>query len=244
MSKEYAKRQSHQAGLFSAVVSAFLILTLSGLSPNSSDQTNNLLFLLLAHRGDNVTLALNDLNPPFSPAPGVVRQNCFFFASLFSSLLAAAGAVLAKQWLANYERTGQTGPLEEQGLRRTEKYLGAKRWKLRWVVEALPTLILVSLGLFFVAITDYMWTINREVAILIATFSAIGTLSYFAMLLSAAIFPDCPFRTAPSSALAALSRRSLRPALLLVRPGIYWLLYALFFLPWYWIIRCLHAGGR
>ena len=69
----------------------------------------------------------NDINPPFTPAPGAVRQNCFFVASLFNSLIAAAGAVLAKQWLAYYERTGQTGPVEEQGLRRTEKYLGAEK---------------------------------------------------------------------------------------------------------------------
>lgn len=120
--------------------------------------------------------------------------------------------MLAKQWLANYERTGQTGPLEEQGLRRTEKFNGAERWKLRYVVEALPTLILVSLGLFFVAMVDYVWTINREVTILIAAFSAVGTAFYIAMLLSAAMFSNCPYQTAPSSAIANLANL-LRPVL-------------------------------
>lgn len=84
------------------------MITLAGLSPAPSDETNALLRYLI--RSENHTLTASDLNPPFVPAPGIVRQNCFFFASLFSSLLAAAGAVLAKQWLANYERTGQTGP--------------------------------------------------------------------------------------------------------------------------------------
>lgn len=126
---------------------------MGGLSPGPSDQTNELLqliFLLLS----NNTLPPGQASSPFTPAPGAVRQNCFLFASLFSSLIAAAGAVLAKQWLAYYERTGQTGPLDEQGLRRTKKYLGAERWRLRHVVETLPTLILLSLGLFCTAMAD------------------------------------------------------------------------------------------
>lgn len=192
--------------------SAFLILTMGGLSSNPTDETNNLLRLLLLGAA-NSTLLATDLNPPFAPAPGVVRQNCVFFASLFSSLLAAAGAVLAKQWLAIYQRTGQTGPLDEQGIRRTQKFLGAERWKLRWVVEALPTLILVSLGLFFIAIADYVWSLNEEVAILITAFSAVGTASYIATLFAAALYPQCPFQTAPSAALNEILAVILRVAI-------------------------------
>lgn len=60
----------------------------------------------------NHTLTPTDLVPTFAPARAAVRQNCTFFASLCCSLLAAAGAVLAKQWLQEYERTGQTGMVE------------------------------------------------------------------------------------------------------------------------------------
>lgn len=200
-----------------------------------------MLLLLLVTGVNNSTLTPTDLNPPFSPAPGVVRQNCFFFASLFSSLLAAAGAVLAKQWLADYERTGQTGPLEEKGLRRTEKFNGAERWKLRYVVEALPTLILISLGFFFVAIVDFVWTINQEVAILIAAFSAVGTASWIAMLLSAAIFSDCPYQSAPSSALAGFTRFVLRPTLLVARNALITLIRA-FIQLWGKVFDCICLG--
>lgn len=176
---------------------------MGGLSPGPSDETNDLLRLIVILLSNN-TLMSGQVNPPFAPGPGVVRQNCFFCASLFSSLIAAAGAVLAKQWLAYYERTGQTGPLDEQGLRRSKKFLGAERWRLRYVVETLPTLILLSLGLFFAAMADYVWTINREVAIVITALSGLSTLLYTFMLIAAAIFPDCPFQTAPSSAFAHL----------------------------------------
>lgn len=99
--------------------------------------------------------------------------------------------------------------MKEQGLLRTKKYRGAERWKLRHVVEALPTLILVSLGLFFIAMTDYIWAINREVAILITGFSGAGIVSYLMMLIAAALSPDCPFQTAPSTAFFDLARLSI-----------------------------------
>ncbi|KAG8998915.1 hypothetical protein FRB94_006532 [Tulasnella sp. JGI-2019a] len=122
------------AGLFSAVNTAFIVVTLANLSPNPSGKTNTLLRLLVI-RADNSTLTANDLSPPFQASVVAIRQNCTFFASLCSSLLAAIGAVLAKQWLGSYERTGQTGSLEKQCLRRTEKFLGA---------EALPVALVVS----------------------------------------------------------------------------------------------------
>lgn len=191
--------------MFSAVNSAFIVVTMDALSPDPADRTNALLEQLLSSF-NNQSLPAGVQDTAFSPGGRVVRQNCLFFASLFSSLLAAAGAVLAKQWLAHYERTGQTGPLDEQGLRRTKKFLGAKKWKLGHMVEALPMLILLSLGLFFIGIADYLWTLNRAVAAVATAFSAVGTALYMSMLLAAAVFPDCPYQTAPSVLLARFGR--------------------------------------
>ncbi|KAG8880615.1 hypothetical protein FRB97_000663 [Tulasnella sp. 331] len=84
--------------------------------------------------------------------------------TLCCSLL-TAGAVLAKQWLQLYERAGQTGPIDQQALRRTEKFAGAEKWGLHPVVETLATLLLVSLALFFIALTDYLWTVEKKVAL-------------------------------------------------------------------------------
>lgn len=52
-----------QAGLFSAVNTAFISLSIPSLSPTSSDETNNLLRLLVL-RVDNGTLSLADLCRP------------------------------------------------------------------------------------------------------------------------------------------------------------------------------------
>lgn len=74
-------------------------------------------------------------------------------------------------------------------------------WGLRPVVETLATLLLMSLALFFVALVDYMWTVNKTVALVVMAFAAAGGLLYAVMLVVAAIFPACPFHTGPSAAL-------------------------------------------
>ncbi|KAG8881878.1 hypothetical protein FRB98_004071 [Tulasnella sp. 332] len=196
------------AGLFSAINTAFIVLTLTNLSPPSSYQTNALLTLIIMQANNN-TLTSSDLNPSFAPAGSAIRQNCVFFASLATSILAAAGAMVAKQWLQSYGRTGQTGSHENQALRRTEKWLGSRRWRLRPIVESLPTLLLISLALFFFALGDLLWATSRPVAVVFIVFAAIGVTLYGVTVVAAAVDVDCPFQTTISTlvrgiALAAL----------------------------------------
>ncbi|KAG9010741.1 hypothetical protein FRB94_010019 [Tulasnella sp. JGI-2019a] len=205
------------AGLFSAVNTAFIVVALTALTANPVEETNVLIRLLVLNAG-NYTLTENDLSPPFTPGPAAVRQNCTFLASLCCSLLAAAGAVLGKQWLQSYERTGQTGPMEQQAIRRTEKFVGAENWGLRPVVETLATLLLISLALFFIALVDYLWTVNETVAIIVLAFAVLGGLLYILMIVLAAIFPTCPFQTGPS---VALRRSCLMIQRLLYSPNIH-----------------------
>ncbi|KAG8875643.1 hypothetical protein FRB98_007677, partial [Tulasnella sp. 332] len=187
-----------QAGLFSAVNTAFIVLTLASLSAPPSYQTNALLMLVVMHANNN-TLTPSDLNPSFSPSSASIRQNCTFFASLCSSILAAAGAVLAKQWLQSYERTGQTGTHQKQAMLRTAKWMGSEAWGLRIVVEALPTLLLISLALFFAALCDLLWSTSRPVAIVVVAFTAAGAVFYGFTVIAAAIDTFCPYQTAVST---------------------------------------------
>ncbi|KAG8871775.1 hypothetical protein FRB97_008322 [Tulasnella sp. 331] len=188
------------AGLFSAVNTAFIVVALTALSANPADETNHLLRLLVMNVS-NYTLTENDLNPPFAPTTSAVRQNCTFFASLCCSLLAAAGAVLAKQWLQFYMRTEKKGSIDHQAMKRTEKFAGVEDWGLGLVVETLATLLLVSLSLFFIALVDYLWVVDKTVALVVLVFAASGTVLYITMVVVAAIFKACPFQTGPSMAL-------------------------------------------
>ena len=69
--------------MFSAVNSAFLIVTMGGLSSAPMDETNLLLRQILAAAYNHSSGA----QPPvgeatFTPTTAIVRQNCVFFASL------------------------------------------------------------------------------------------------------------------------------------------------------------------
>ncbi|KAG8849658.1 hypothetical protein FRB96_000684 [Tulasnella sp. 330] len=195
------------AGLFSAVDTAFIVVALTALSAGPADQTNYLLQLLLTN-GTNSGLGSSELvAPSFVPTRSAVRQNCFFFASLGCSLLAAAGAVLAKQWLQYYERTGQTGPIRQQAIRRTEKFLGAKSWGLAQAVDTLPALILISLAFFSAGLVDYLWQVDQDVAITVSALTAVGFLGYGFTIVAGAISKVCPFQTSTSKSLRKLYRR-------------------------------------
>ncbi|KAG8980860.1 hypothetical protein FRB93_008903 [Tulasnella sp. JGI-2019a] len=195
------------AGLFSGVNTAFIVVALAALSAGPADQTNHLLRLLLTN-GTSSALTSEELDPAsFVPSSAAVRQNCLFFASLGCSLVAAVGAVLAKQWLRYYQMTGQTGPLRQQTMRRTEKLLGAEVWGLAPVVEALPTLLLLSLGLFSAGLVDYLWTIDRTVALVVSAFTVLGCLAYVLSLIAGTISPACPFQSSFSMSLWKLYRK-------------------------------------
>ncbi|KAG8878550.1 hypothetical protein FRB97_002419, partial [Tulasnella sp. 331] len=56
---------------------------------------------------------------------------------------------------------GQVGVKKEQCLRRQEKFSGATRWYLRYVVESLPTLLQISLLAFFVGLIDFFQPMNK-----------------------------------------------------------------------------------
>ncbi|KAG8999924.1 hypothetical protein FRB94_005769 [Tulasnella sp. JGI-2019a] len=197
------------AGLFSAINTSFIILALTGLSAGSSDQTNHLLRLLLMN-GTNPALTSNDLDlPTFVPGRAIVRQNYLFVASLSFSLISAAGAVLARQWLQHYERTGQTGPVRGQAIRRTEKYLGAKWWHLADVVQALPSLLFLSIALFSFGLVDYLWVVDKTVALVVTVLAAVGFMAYGFTLITSVMFHFCPFQTA----LSIFIRKSFQDAL-------------------------------
>ncbi|KAG8871751.1 hypothetical protein FRB97_008328 [Tulasnella sp. 331] len=196
------------AGLFSSVNTAFIVVALNILSAGSADQTNHLLRLLLTN-GTSNAFTSDDLAPPsFRPSTAAVRQNCLFFASLGCSLLAAAGTVLAKQWLQCYQRTGQTGPMRSQAMKRTEKFLGAEFWELSRVVETLPALLQVSLVLFFAALVDYLWQIDRLVAVVMLTLASVGYIAYGFTVIVSTMDEACPFQTPISRYL----RTSYRPS--------------------------------
>lgn len=186
--------------MFSAVNTAFISLTMPSLSADTSSETNALLRLLVT-KADNITLTSAVLNQAFTPDSRSVLENCFLYSSLCCSLLAAVGAMLGKEWLQSFDRSGQAGPLEQQGRSRQHKYNGAQQWHLETIILFLPNILLLSVLLFFSGLALFLSSVNHAVAGVVIAFMALGAALSSTTYVAGAISPICPYQTAVSRAI-------------------------------------------
>lgn len=104
-----AEHIASQSGLFSTVVSAFLVDSYKKLSPDTGETT----IALLAQ----ISLQLNDSQvgpwmPPaaFKPSPYSVIVNILWFLSLVLALVCALAATLMQQWARSYHQAIEHRP--------------------------------------------------------------------------------------------------------------------------------------
>lgn len=189
------------SGLFSAVSTTFIVSLQSGLSPDESEMTNALLKLLI-HTLNNTAFDGQQPDLPQWNGPGATEIwiQCLMYASLSTSLIAALGAVLGKQWLGHFIRGGR-GPSDVRGRLRQQKMDGLQTWHFSAVLEALPLLIQVSLLLFGIALGASIWTQQPTIAAPVVLTMAFGALFYGIIILSCVVSPTCPFQTTASTIL-------------------------------------------
>ncbi|KAG8953108.1 hypothetical protein FRC04_003055 [Tulasnella sp. 424] len=194
------------AGLFSAVNTTFISLTMPNLSPDPSAETNALLRLIASRDSINGTIPQTNISADFSPQPAAIAANCLLYVSLCCSLLAAVGAMLGKEWLQSLDRTGQRGSLEEQGRIRQQKFSGVQQWHLEGTIVFLPNLLLLSVMFFFAGLSLFLIPINNVVAGTVIAFFALGATLAGATIVVGAISSSCPYQSAPSRALRGTLR--------------------------------------
>jgi hypothetical protein len=171
----------------------------------------NALIKLLIHTIDNTAFDGQQLDLPQWNGPGATEIwiQCLMYASLSTSLIAALGAVLGKQWLGHFIRCGR-GPIDVRGRLRQQKMDGLQTWYFSAVLEALPLLIQVSLLLFGIALGASIWTQQPTIATPVVLTMALGALFYGTIVVSCVVSPTCPFQTTPSTilrfALQSISR--------------------------------------
>lgn len=171
-----------QAGLFAALSTAFICVSIPSLYPNSSDETNNPLRLLVL-RLDNHAPIPPEVLPPFSRAPRSATANSFLILSLCLSITATISALVGKEWLRDYDWTGESILLEERGRHRQRKYNTAKRWQLEDILQSLSNILLCAVLLFFVGLTQLLLPVNTAAAGILIAF--VGVLFGAAMVAGA-----------------------------------------------------------
>ncbi|KAK7013609.1 hypothetical protein VNI00_019475 [Paramarasmius palmivorus] len=140
------------AGLFSAVVTAFLIESYQWLSEDTTVVILTQIFQQL-----NGTQAQST---QFTPEASSIRINCFWFLSLIFSLTSALFGLLCKQWLREHQRDVPTRtPGEDLALRQLRRD-SFEKWGVALFLSALPILLEIALVLFFVGVLDLLWTLQ------------------------------------------------------------------------------------
>lgn len=169
-----------KAGLFSAVVTAFIIESYQTLQLDSNDQIISLLSRIADQMntpiGNTSSGAAFPTNLGFTPSPSNLRVNIFWFISLVLSLAVALIGIIALQWLREHQRY-------EPGMTPTRSLAifnarsdGLKRWYIPQIFAGLPLLLQAALVLFFIGLADFLFAICIDVAIPVAVAVAIPIL--------------------------------------------------------------------
>ena len=183
-----------QAGLFSAVSSAFIIDIQSKFEPNPNDVTAAYMQILI--HAVNSSL-FPDADPGAivwnGPPPGIVTVQALLYASLATSLSAVFVAALGKQWINGYIRN-RGGSAADKCRDRQRKLDGLEKWHFHLIIESLPIVLRLAALLLGCALTHYLWTISRTVAGVLLAITLFGVSIYAFLTLAATIYCNCPYQ--------------------------------------------------
>ncbi|KAN0118933.1 hypothetical protein V8E52_004705 [Russula decolorans] len=180
-------------GLFSATVGAFVIEFYKTLSP---DQTVALL-QQISHQLPNYPNSTNSntANQP-SPSASMVWVNAMWMISLVLSITSALIATLLQQWARRYVETPKV-PSEPNHRARVRwfLFLGTDVYRMRFLVEIAPTLLHLSVYLFFAGLVITFHTINTKVAIAVDVSVGLFALAYIMLSILPSLDFKCPYHT-------------------------------------------------
>ena len=194
---------NQKTGLFSATVGAFIIESYKFLSPNSSDRTVVLLMQISQQlAGFNGTYPNLPTTQPPSPSISIIIVNAMWLMSLVLSITSALCATLLQQWARRYKQIPQIPRLASQRARvRSYLFLGTLKYKMDLAVETVPTLLHLSVFLFFIGLVMFFFPINKAVAITVSASVGVFTVIYFALTILPLAGHNCPYRTPMSTLL-------------------------------------------
>ncbi|KAF7337614.1 hypothetical protein MSAN_02234700 [Mycena sanguinolenta] len=193
------------AGLFSGVLTTFIIQSYQSLSPVDTPEPNQALVLALQLLVSQANLANDTLPsslvspnslPPFAPPTSAFICNILWFLSLGFSLSSALSATLVDQWARNYILATESRPALHKRAR-ISAYLhrGIRRFQMNAVVELIPTLLHISLLLFFAGLVEFLRPVNAIISnLMLGMLLFCGSL-YLLITFLPIFSSDCPYST-------------------------------------------------
>ncbi len=139
-------------------------------------------------------ISLPSSPPPFSPPTYAVWVNSLWFLSLVISLTCALLATLLQQWARRYLKVTQPRYSPHKRARIRAFFAeGVEKFLLPWAVEALPTLLHVSLFLFFAGLAVFLCNVNVTIFKLVLTWVGVCTALYGCIAFIPIFRPDSPY---------------------------------------------------
>ncbi|KAK0432949.1 hypothetical protein EV421DRAFT_2088992 [Armillaria borealis] len=194
------------AGLFSAIVSAFIAQSSTNLQPDYQQLSAYLLFdhinlqraIANGTSLDQITTSSADPTAHFIPKPLDLWVNGLWFASLTLSLATALFAVLADEWYCHYLSPIAGNP-QVRSRTRQLRYTGLIEWHVSTLIRLLPLMLHLSLALFFVGLVLSLLPLQRGIALAIGILSLATFTAYFMTNILPILYPECPYKTPLSS---------------------------------------------
>lgn len=193
-----------KASLFSAVVAAFLIESYKTLSPDTGSQTVVLLGQISQQLGEfkNGSFPKPSAGQPFHPSKSVICINSMWLMSLVLSITSALLSTLAQGWADNYDRLPRLARSPHQrACIRSLLSLGLSKYKVILAIVITPTLLHISVFLFFIGLVILFATIHKTLAIISLIAVAFFGLAYFAVTILPCIDPSSPYATSSTTIL-------------------------------------------
>jgi len=196
---------SAQAGIFSAVVTAFIIEGYKSLRPDPADVSAVLLkaILLQLSNGSLTDIpTIEDIS--LRTDSSAIRIAILWFLSLVLSLSSALASTLLKQWARNFERVANGKNLEPKARYYSRLYRGSMRVQsLSTLVHTVQNLLHISVFLFLGGLFEFLQPIN-----ILVSYVTLGTVSLTARLYLTATFTGLFNRGSPyQTPLSAFVRR-------------------------------------
>ncbi|KAN0139109.1 hypothetical protein V8E53_003111, partial [Lactarius tabidus] len=193
-------------GLFSAAVASLISVSIQRIQPNSQDTSN--FYLANIYQAiadpDRPNIFTPSSPPPFSPPNYAIWVNTLWFLSLAISITCALLATLLQQWARRYLKVTQSRySLHKQARVRSFFAEGVEKSFLPLAVEALPTLLHVSLFLFFAGLVVFLWNIHLTVFRSVLSWVGLCTALYGCITFVPIFRHDSPYFT-PLTPLARL----------------------------------------
>ncbi|KAI0246129.1 hypothetical protein BJV78DRAFT_195755 [Lactifluus subvellereus] len=195
-------------GLFSAAVAALVAISIQDLRPSSQDTSTFYLAKIYQLQADanrspvSIPSTLPDPSTPFSPPNYAVWVNSLWLLSLVISLTCALLATLLQQWARRYIKAAQardSDSLQHRARIRAFFAEGVDKLHFPWVVEALPTLLHLSLSLFFAGLVIFLFNINHTVFKVVISWVGICATIYICITFMPILRHDSPYYSPLSS---------------------------------------------